>query len=222
MRRARPILQRGFTLLELLVALTLSVLLLTVLSAALFQVGREWTGSSERLDRRLDLSLALLQLERALQGTLPHFYRDEERQALLFFEGDERSLSWVSTLSPGGGVGFRAWRLDGEVAEGEEGEGAWLRLAPALTDSPEERLEEAPGRLLVPGYRPRFAYLEVDPAKPEEREWVEEWSAEERRVLPQAVRVVLEPLEQESESLEVVAAIAAFQHNNVRPKVTKK
>ena len=211
--------QAGFTLLELLVALTLSVLLLTVLAAALHQVGGDWNRMQGRLDKRLDLALGLLQVERALQGALPHFYRDEDNQALLYFEGDASSLSWVSTVSPNRDPGFVAWYLDGTV--GEEDEGVLLRLAPAFTDSPEERLEEAESRVLIPGYAASFQYLEQDPADPEKQEWLDEWSAEERQVLPRGVRVVFETFEEEREPLEVVAAIAAFQHISVRPKVTK-
>ncbi|GAB6041076.1 prepilin-type N-terminal cleavage/methylation domain-containing protein [Endothiovibrio diazotrophicus] len=217
--------QRGFTLLELLVALTLSVLLMGLLSAALHQLGRDWTSSRGRLDDRLDLSLGLLQLERALEGALPFFYRDEEKnQPLLYFEGDADGLSWVSTLSPDQHAGFTAWRVNGELPEGADSadKGVWLRIVPAFTESPAERLDEADGQLLVPGYRAHFQYLEVDPDDEEKREWVEEWSAEENLVLPRAVRVVLEPLEEGRAPLEVVAPIAAYEHSSVRPKVTKQ
>ena len=217
--------QGGFTLLEMLVALTLSVLLLTVLSTALHQVGRDWIGSRGRLDGRLDLALGLLQVERALQGAFPHFYREEEKNTpRLFFEGDRDVLSWVSTLSPGRRTAFTAWRLGGDAPDGgdEEGEGAWLRIAPAYADSPAERLDEADARLLVPGYRARFEYLWIDPADEEKHEWRDEWSAEELLALPRAVRVVLEPVDEEGEPVEVIAQIAAYEHVNVRPKVTKK
>ena len=235
----------GFTLLELLVALTLSALLMTVVAAAIHQVGRDWRSTQGRLDDRLDIALALLQVERALQGAYPHLYMDPEdkdRKPLIYFDGQSKTLSWVSTVTPGGGPGMTAWRLENreEPLKGSAGrdgggeEGAWsdweesaaagvvLRLAPAFVEDPGARLEEARERLLVPGYRARFSYLDQDQRDPEDQEWVERWPGEDYLVLPMGVRILFEPLESGREPLEVVAAIAAHRHSTVQPKAVRE
>ena len=213
---------RGFTLLELLIALGLSALLLTVIAAALHQVSRDWERGQGRADENLDRVLALLQLERALQGAYPHFHLDaENKESRLFFEGEREELAWVSTVSPRG-EGMAAWRLEGDGGvDGEGRSGVVLRLAPAFADDPSERLEEASAELLLADYRASFEYLFEKEKDPDDQQWFDEWSAEERNELPRAVRVVLEPLTDAGEPLEVVAPIAAHRHPKLRPKEKK-
>ena len=52
--------QRGFTLIEVLLALALTALLLTLLSTGMYVVARDWNENTDRLDAKLDESLAIL------------------------------------------------------------------------------------------------------------------------------------------------------------------
>jgi general secretion pathway protein J len=92
---------RGFTLLEILIALSLTAMLLSMLTAGVYGVVRDWDNNAEGLERTLDQSTALLQLERALQGAFPHSFRNLDTLGReVYFDGRSDELAWVSTVSP--------------------------------------------------------------------------------------------------------------------------
>ena len=68
---------RGFTLLELMLSLALSVLVVLLLISGSNLITREWHKKKTRLDEKIADSITLLQIERALEGAFPHLYRDE-------------------------------------------------------------------------------------------------------------------------------------------------
>src|SRR5690606_23660518 len=90
----------GFTLLEILIALALTATLLTMLTAGVYGVVRDWDNNAAGLENSLEEAVALLQLERALHGAFPHSYRDMETLGYhVYFDGQADQLSWVSTVS---------------------------------------------------------------------------------------------------------------------------
>ncbi|MYA36598.1 MAG: hypothetical protein F4Y34_08040 [Gammaproteobacteria bacterium] len=201
----------GFTLIEVLLALGLTAALLGLLSSAVFVVASDWNRDSNVLDRNLDDSLAVLQLDRALHGAFPHSWMDEEELIRrVYFRGEDETLSWVSTVSPQRTPGLTAWQLfnDPEL-------GVALKLAPAFSDNPDARLEQAEASLLLPGYQASFQYLytELD----ESRQWTGEWYGDENLALPLAVYVLFEPIAGEGEPMEVVARIRNRQHRSIQP-----
>ena len=76
---------KGFTLLELLIALTLSVMVMVLLAMGMSTVLKEWTRSGDQLETSIDKVLVLLQIERALAGAFPHTYRDEDENKQYIF-----------------------------------------------------------------------------------------------------------------------------------------
>lgn len=204
----------GFTLLELLIALSLSVLVVGMLALGTRSVVADWRREQGFLDESVDASLALLQLERALFGAFPHSYVSREAlQRFVYFHGDGESLRFVSTVSLQSGGALSAWSL----ANGEAG--VLLRLAPALSDKPDARLDAAPERLLLPHWQARFRYLVQRTAQ--EKEWLDEWPAETFQSLPLAVEVVLEPLAEtgRENSVTVLATLPAWRHENIPPTI---
>lgn len=203
----------GFTLLEIMIALSLTAMLLTMLTAGMYGVVRDWDNNAEGLERSLDETVALLQLERALQGAFPHSYRNADTLARqLFFSGEATSLSWVSTVSPQRNAGLTAWRL-----YDEPGTGVYLQLAPALSDNPQQRLDEAEPRLLLADYTVEFNYLYEDLNL--ERRWRDTWAAEELTALPMAVHILLRPDADSAhtEEIDVVAPIRTVEHRSLTP-----
>lgn len=207
--------QHGFTLLELLLALSLTALLLTLLSAGVYGVVRDWDDNHDRLDRSLDQTVAMLQIERALQGAMPHSYRDEDTLGrFILFRGERDRLDWVSTVSPQRGGGLMAWRLRSDPRDG-----VYLQLAPALSDDPAERLEAAGERLLLPGYTAGFRYLAE--AGDDEWIWRDTWNGEIRLGLPRAVHILLTPTRDSGRDrdavLDIVAPVLAGEHRSINP-----
>ncbi|HEW97343.1 MAG: hypothetical protein DRR16_21460 [Candidatus Parabeggiatoa sp. nov. 3] len=209
----------GFTLLELLIALTLSTLVMLTLAIGMNIVFKEWNRSSNRLDDSLKKVLVLLQIERALEGAFPHTYKDsDENKHYIFFEGEEEQLTWVSTVSPGRQAGLTAWQL----LPDEKEKGVQIRIVPAFASDPTERLEEnATMVTALEGYQATFEYLYVDDKIEEDTKWVKEWSAKKLQALPHAIRVRLENDIEGEDSLEIVATIMAHHHQEPKFRPVK-
>lgn len=206
----------GFTLLELLIALTLSTLVMLLLALGMHTVLKEWSRSSNRLDDSLDKALVLLQIERALEGAFPHLYSDrDEKKQHIFFQGEEEKIAWVSMVSPGRKPGLTAWQIN---PNDEEEGGIEIRIAPAFASDPTERLEEhATTITALAGYKAYFEYLYVDEKIEEDTKLLTEWDGEKRRSLPHAVRLRLESENDGVGDLEIIAVIQAYQHQTKRP-----
>ena len=201
----------GFTLIEVVLAMGLTTLLLGLLSTSVFIVAGDWNRNSNSLDESLDLSLALLQVDRALHGAFPHSYTNEETlNRQIYFTGENDSLSWVSTVSPQRSPGLTAWELS--VVPGE---GIYLKLAPAFSDNPSLRLNESNPVLLFPGYDLELSYLyeELD----QNKVWTDRWEAQDLLSLPLAVYMRLVPNIDINDEFEIIARIRNSEHRSIRP-----
>jgi general secretion pathway protein J len=219
MTRTRPISRSaGFTLLELLLALSLSALLFSVLALASNTISSEWDSQNEILQGDVERALYLLRLERSLQGMFPYTYRTEEGNSdLLLVDGTKDSLIWVSTLSPGNPGALNVWRLRNSEEE------VLLDRAPLAAGFNEDTMEwgdveRISGMAAIRiGYA---AYNEVD----KQLEWIEEWPPESEGEasygLPKAVRIsfyrqqrVVQRQDAEHELMAVVKAEKAETAN---------
>ena len=205
--------QRGFTLLEIVIAMTLTALLLGMLSAGLYGVVNDWRNETGGLESGLDEALVVLQLDRALQAAFPHTYIDREQLAQrVYFRGEADSLSFVTTVSPQRQPVMTAWRLRSDPEQGLQ-----LQLTPAFGDDPDTRLDDLDPTPLLPGYRAEFRYLvqrDID-----SKDWLDSWDGSARQSLPLAVQVILTPREPGSEPLTVVAPLRAWRSVAVEPVV---
>lgn len=207
--------QSGFTLLEIMISMTLTAMLLGMLSAGLYSVVNDWQNETSVLDETLDQSLVLLQIERALVAAFPHSYIDyDSLERVVYFYGDEAEMRWVSAVSPQRRTGLTAWRLVSDPAEGVQ-----LTLAQAYSDNPDTHLEELTPVSILGNYTAEFRYLVQ--RNEEEKEWLDEWSGEELRSLPIAVHIVFTPIDDSlnEEVLEVLAAIKTWQHEDIQPSI---
>ena len=201
----------GFTLIEVVLAMGLTTLLLGLLSTSVFIVAGDWNRNSNSLDESLDLSLALLQVDRSLHGAFPHSYTNEETlNRQIYFTGESDSLSWVSTVSPQRSPGLTAWELSAVP-----GEGVYLKLAPAFSDNPSLRLNESNPVLLFPGYDLELSYLyeELD----QNKVWTDRWEAQDLLSLPLAVYARLVPNIDINDEFEIIARIRNSEHRSIRP-----
>ena len=203
--------QQGVTLIAVLLALALTALLLTLLSTGMYVVARDWNDNTERLDARLDESLAILQIERALIAAFPHSFNSTETLLReVYFDGEDDRLRWVSTVSPQRLAGLTAWSIDAV-----SGEGIGVQTAPAFSDDPGARLDNVETRIILPGYDLEISYLREPNALT--REWTDEWLGNEQGALPLAVHILFRATGAEGRDYDLIAPIKAWRHRSIMP-----
>ena len=190
---------KGFTLLELLIAISLSAVLMTVLVAGLRQISRDFEKQGASLDQKIDESLLLLQLEKAILGTFAYRYKEHSlARNELFFEGTKTELNWVSTVSPGRDSSLTFWHLNAA-----DGKGFQLNALPAYPGNLRNQLEKTQTKNQQPmiyfkDYEISLHYLTV--TINQKKQWQSSWSGKEKNEFPLGVRIQFKPLENSSES----------------------
>lgn len=177
----------GFTLIEVVLAMTLFALLGTILYGAFAlshsALAKSQTGAARSQTMRSTADLLGNYIRSA------HPYRRSPQEQAVFFEGKSDRLALISAYSHGmGGRGMAEVRM----AVVEEGVGGRAVLSleettPVRVGEEETSAGQVHRVVLREGIRNfRLAYL--DPQLDEER-WEERWDGEERRMLPRAVRL---------------------------------
>jgi general secretion pathway protein J len=178
--------QAGFTLVEVMLALTIFALMGTILYGA-FSLGH---GAVEKSQ----VSFAQNQKLRSFADLLGSYvrsaypYRPSIQDSTIFFTGEEAELTFVSSFSLAmGGRGMAKVRL---FWESDQNDGGVLRLeeeTPVRLETEEGSEGHTTGMILREGVREfRISYL--DP-KSDQEKWEERWDAKERNALPRAVRL---------------------------------
>jgi general secretion pathway protein J len=182
--------ERGFTLLELLVAITLLGVLMAALFGALRLGARVWETGEARLDTSARVQVVQDFLRRQLGQTIPLIEVTEDPRALgrLLFEGDQDRLRFVSLLPEHLGAG--AWLMElSESEPAQVGAPGNLVIRWRPLDRTGEADTPAEERILIEGIESvEFAYFGGARAEAKPT-WWQEWQWQ--RSLPSLVRVRL-------------------------------
>ena len=176
----------GFTLIEVVLALSIFALLGTILYGA-FALGQSALAKSQSAAMRSQTQRSTADLLGSyVRSAYP--YRSSPQEQAIFFEGESDSLTFVSAYSHGmGGRGMARIQL----MAGDEDRGRAPLYLEEMTPVRLDGEQLSPGQthrlVLQEGIRDfRLAYL--DP-QAEQETWEERWGGQERRVLPRAVRL---------------------------------
>jgi prepilin-type N-terminal cleavage/methylation domain-containing protein len=182
----------GFTLLEVVLAMTALALVVTIcyggfhLGIRAVERGEMAVVTSQRLRVAADV------LIRQIKSTVPYPARNEDEEVYPYFVGSATSLTFVTAAGLQGGGGLT--RVVYQVANDP------LRLVIAESPffSPDVLGREAPDKpgeaaaVLLDGFRSiKFEYLMNDGV---ESEWRSAWDGHEDEMLPAAVRIMVEGL----------------------------
>ena len=178
--------ERGFTLIELVLALTIVALMLTVLFSSLRVGLRAWQRGEERAEA-LEYSRSMTQLvELALGAAYPFQGRMDKNEPLqILFKGEEDKVSFV-TLSPpfprSAPVAFTAVTLAMRTGP-DPGLAIREKVLPNF-----DPFEQLPPDIVDPTVLGiAFRYLR----DPDSDTWEKTWNGAEERALPRAIEVTL-------------------------------
>ena len=206
----------GFTLLELLISLSIVGLILLIVFGALRIGSRAWEKGEKDVEshqrQRIVLDLMRQQLASAVQQEI-----EVEGEKPFFLKGDERSLAFTSRVAvvPENRIGTVFVQYSVQEEKGGEGEELRFYEKSSLFMGAGKGVEE-PGEddfiLLIPQMEGlRFAYLKAPEKEGDEREWQDAWDPGEDKGMPLAVRItfmegpgkpgirVIAPIESESD-----------------------
>jgi general secretion pathway protein J len=183
--------ERGFTLLELMISLTLLGVMLTmvysVFATALASVPRGEDVAAESARMRAATSL----LSRQVRSIIPYPVEGEDESTPCYFAGNSNYFDFY-TAAPqhNGGEGLARviyWSDGATLSMAEH-----LVLAPEVTTDDQSAPAPPPAstvQLLTGLSGVRFQYLRVDGS---DTEWRDSWDSFEEQTLPGAVRVMLD------------------------------
>lgn len=190
----------GFTLLELLIALSLSIVILMILFAALRLGYKSEAKGTERSEQAQKVRIVSDRLTWLLRGTYP-FYLNTPDEQKLYFEGKSDRIGFVTSSvdTHGSGPEDRAglkW-----ISIFTDNEGLKIREKVYFL---EDVFEDSGGEvfLLDPVVNKiEFEYLDI-PEGEKQGTWVSEWDAEDKESLPAAVKVLM-TMEKEGKKIEL-------------------
>lgn len=193
MRSQHP--ESGFTLLELLVAMTLLGLLLVMLYSGMNTSLRSWDRGEAYAERSNEIRVVQDFIRRQLRQSMTVFRQDPDLGRAVYFEGEPDSIGWVAPmLSYLGQGGLYFVRLDIAKAEDNAQDHEALRVSwhpyrPDVEDEddvPEEQIEDTVLLGLVEEFSLSYFGAEEDGEDPE---WYERWENQQRR--PELIKLSL-------------------------------
>lgn len=181
--------ERGFTLLELMISLTL----LTMMMGMVFSVFATATDSIPRgeaaAERSARLRMATALMTRQIRSLVDYPAETEDEEIHSFFNGDGEGFSFITAapqMGRGDGLGWVTyWVADGDLNFSER----LIFSAGAFVAEQESSAAEATLLAGIAGHRFEYLRLEGDTS-----EWVEIWEGLEEQTPPAAIRVTIEGL----------------------------
>lgn len=186
LRNNLPMGKKGFTLFEIILAMTITALIAVILLSA-FRLGqRSQSKGTERQEMAQRIRIICDRVSWLIRGAYPYKVLDEEGEEILYFSGEPGSLGLVTTSvdaysdSIQDRAGLKWITLSGD------GEG--LKMSERIFFDKDSPLEDAVETyVLEPAVKSiGFEYLD---AADEKDVWSSEWNGEEKDYLPSAVRV---------------------------------
>jgi len=175
--------QAGFTLLELVVAITLMGLVLVVLYSGLRLGLNGWDSGEQRAEATNRLRLVQEFLRRQLAQSMTVYQTNDQQDRIAVFAGQANAIEFVAPMLAQLGQGG-LYRVRVEASDGR----LWIRWRPYLPADPSAGEERETG-LLDGVSAVEWAYFGPEGDDDSQPQWRSDWTSPERR--PVLVRLNL-------------------------------
>ena len=195
-RNPQSAIQNGFTLLELLISLTIIGLILVIVFGALRIGARAWEKGERDVETRQIQRIVLDNMKRQIASTCLREIMSKDQKGF-FFRGDRESMEFMSRLPMVPTTRSGMVYVKYVVREGEGGEKKRLMLYEkdvVLIDKEKgvEDQDEADFFELIPGAESiEFEYLKGPEDKDRDPQWQETWDPDKDTGIPLAVKIIL-------------------------------
>jgi general secretion pathway protein J len=206
----------GFTLLELLMSLSILSIIVVIIFGALRIGARAWEKGEQEIDARQRHRIVLDLMKRQLSSICLEEIKKED-QASFFLKGDSKSLEFASGISMHPGNAAEIVYVKYQVRTGETtGERLFFfekNLVLTETDPDSAELEdEAFHELLPEVHSVVFEYLKTPGGDAGDYEWQPLWEPEKDGKVPVAVKIVLKETD-EAVPITVISRLVPEQDN---------
>lgn len=214
----------GFTLIEVMVTLTVLAFILLMIFGV-FRLGLSaWEKGDSIKDEYQVVRIASQLISRQVKSLVPYKIKAQRAEGdYLAFEGKAHSLKFVSALP------LRAKQPEGfvyAIYEFKEGGRLVFYEERVLNkDFMEDKPKEESSVSLFAGISEvRFEYYqEENPEKNQVAAWVEEWDAKEKGEIPKAIRVTLIPREKKGDSpFSLLVSLPSHRFEEVRTAPSRR
>jgi prepilin-type N-terminal cleavage/methylation domain-containing protein len=207
---------KGFTLIELVIALTLSVVIVVILLAAMRLAYKSQAKGAEKIDMAQKIRLLGDRLTWLIRGAYPFFFKKLDEQKL-FFAGESDKIGFVTTSVDSYGKGPEDLAGLKWVSVFMDSEGLKVREKVFFL---EDVFDDDGGMvyLLAPEVKKlEFEYYDI-PEGEKQGDWVSDWDPDEKEYIPAAVKFKI-TLEHEGKTIEMPEIIVRI---NAQPEPKKK
>ena len=197
--------QVAFTLIEVLIGMSILSIMMLLLFAALRTCVQSWNLGEKKIAEVSQAGIIQNFFQSKLHSTLPlkaNFLKednDEEDRQRFSFEGNESQLQFVSAMPASAGrLGLQLFTMSLQQAEKGDGSDLLVDIKPFFPKSEDEEWQNEEVIILKNISDLRFAYFGLDDDEAEEAQddeeeslsWQDEWI--ERQILPKLVSIDIE------------------------------
>ena len=211
---------KGFTLIELVIALTLSVVIVVILLAAMRLAYKSQAKGAERIEIDQKIRVMGDRITWLLRGAYPFFIKKTaDRDQKLYFEGESDKIGFVTTSVDSYGKGPEDLAGLKWVSVFIDSEGLKMREKVFFL---EDVFDDDGGKvyLLDPEVKKlEFEYYDI-PEDETQGDWVSEWDSDEKEYIPSAVKFKI-TFEHEGKTIvmpEIIVRINAQREPEKKPK----
>jgi len=173
--------EHGFTLLELLIAMSLLVLIVAITMGAMRLASRSVTAGDQRTETQERFRTVMTIMDAQIQSQMPLTYEEDENKAY-YFRGDNKNLRLASNYSIWGG---RKGSVIVEYRVEADERGKQTLYADEQTPGIEAKRKT---RLFTNASEIFFEYFYKKPAD-EEGKWWEQLTTDDEMIIPEGIRL---------------------------------